>query len=144
MDAGYISAVAALSGSVIGGLTSLAASWLSQNAQAHAQQSIRNREQRQALYKAFIEEASRLYAHSLETDEADITDMVKLYAFTNEMRVVSAAAVAETAEGVVRLIIETYFGPNRTLGDLRKSLATDWLDPLQGFSQACRKDLDLR
>jgi hypothetical protein len=144
MDAGYISAVAALSGSVIGGFTSLAASWLSQNAQARAQQSIRNREHRQGLYKAFIEEASRLYAHALETDEADITDMVKLYAFTNEMRIVSSPAVAEAADGVVRLIIETYFEPNRTLDDVRKSLASGWLDPLRGFSEACRRDLDQR
>jgi hypothetical protein len=143
VDAGYISAIAALSGSVIGGLTSLAASWLSQNAQARATQSIRNQENRQGLYKAFIEEGSRLYAHALETDEADITDMVKLYSLTNQMRILSAPAVAEAADGVVRLIIETYFEPNRTLSDIRKTLASGWLDPLRGFGEACRKDLDL-
>jgi hypothetical protein len=37
MDTGYISALAALAGSTIGGFTSLAASWLSQNAQTKAQ-----------------------------------------------------------------------------------------------------------
>ena len=36
MDPAYISAIAALAGSAIGGLTSLAASWLSQNVQARA------------------------------------------------------------------------------------------------------------
>ena len=106
MDAGYFSAIAALSGSAIGGLTSLAASWLSQNAQARAQQHIRNLGQRQELYRAFIEEASRLYARALESNKADIAEMVGLYAMASRMRVLSSPAVSEAADGVVRLIIE--------------------------------------
>jgi len=43
MDTAYFSAIAALSGSVIGGLTSLAASWVTQNAQARMEQRILRR-----------------------------------------------------------------------------------------------------
>ena len=38
MDAAYVSAFAALGGALIGGLTSFATSWLTQQTQARAQQ----------------------------------------------------------------------------------------------------------
>ena len=141
VDAGYFSAIAALSGSAIGGLTSLAASWLSQSVQARTQQRIQNLDQRQELYRAFIEEASRLYARALQTDKADITDLVSLYAMASRMRVLSSPPVAHAADGVVRLIIDTYFQPNMTLSDVRKVLASDSIDPLRTFSEACRREL---
>jgi hypothetical protein len=145
VDAGYFSAIAALSGSAIGGLTSLTASWLSQSVQARTQQRIQNVGQRQELYRAFIEEASRLYARALETNEADIADMVGLYAMASRTRVLSSPAVSDAADGVVRLIIDTYFEPNMTLSDIRKVLASNRIDPLRTFSEACRQELvDLR
>lgn len=141
MDAGYFSAIAALSGSAIGGLTSLTASWLSQSVQARTQQRLQNVSQRQELYRGFIEEASRLYARALESNKADITDLVSLYAMASRMRILSSPIVAQSADGVVRLIIDTYFQPNMTLSDIRKALATDGVDPLRTFSEACRREL---
>jgi cytochrome o ubiquinol oxidase subunit 2 len=81
-DPAYISASAALSGSVICGFT-LAASWLSQNAQARAQQRLTDKGHREALYTSFIYEASRLYAHALVTDKAELANIVGLYATTS-------------------------------------------------------------
>ena len=69
MDTAYISAIAALSGSIIGGLTSLAASWVSQNAQARTQMLLESKSRRQELYKAFIEEAAKLYGDALISAE---------------------------------------------------------------------------
>ena len=43
MDTAYISASAALAGSVIGGLTALVTSWLGQRAQARSEELIRDR-----------------------------------------------------------------------------------------------------
>jgi hypothetical protein len=65
MDAAYVSAFAALGGALIGGLTSFATSWLTQQTQARAQQLEHNLTRREELYKDFIEEASKLYADSL-------------------------------------------------------------------------------
>jgi hypothetical protein len=62
MDTAYVSAFAALAGSAIGGLTSLAASWLTQQVQFSAQERAGNRNRREDLYKNFIEKASRWYA----------------------------------------------------------------------------------
>jgi hypothetical protein len=50
MNPAYISAVAALAGSIIGGLTSLVTSWLTQRTQARAGELTRNRRRREKLY----------------------------------------------------------------------------------------------
>jgi hypothetical protein len=142
VDTAYISALAALAGSVIGGLTSLGASWLSQNAQARAQQSLEDKTRRQELYQAFTEEAMKLYGEALVSDDAEVSKFVKLYAMLNRMRVLSSPQVIETAEKVIHLIAETYFGPNLTLRDLRGRGGE--VDILRRFSEACREDLKTR
>ncbi len=50
MDSAYFSAFAALGGSVIGGLTSLATSWLIQHTQLRAQRYAQNIGRRETLY----------------------------------------------------------------------------------------------
>jgi hypothetical protein len=67
MEPAYIAALAALAGSLIGGLTSFATTWLTQQTKARAQQLVDEMVRRQELYKDFIEEASRLYADALST-----------------------------------------------------------------------------
>src|SRR5262245_5237365 len=79
MDAASISALAALSGSIIGGMTSLGASWLTQNAQARTQLLIEDRSRRQELYKAFVEEAMKLYGDALVRDDAEVAAFVELH-----------------------------------------------------------------
>ena len=72
MDVAYVSALAALAGSAIRGLTSLAASWLTQHVQFSSQQRAVNRNRREELYKNFIEEASRLYADAFAHHKAEV------------------------------------------------------------------------
>jgi hypothetical protein len=146
MDPAYISAFAALAGSVIGGVTSLVATWLSQNAQARMQQIIQAKIHRQDLYRAFIEEASRLYADALVSEKAEVGKIVGLYAMTSRMRVLSTPAVVDAAETAIHAIVAEYFKPNRTLRELhdeRENLHAT-LDPLRAFSDAARADLTAR
>ena len=65
MNPAYFSAFAALAGSVIGGLTTFAAAWVTQRQQANVQWLLQERTRRQELYQAFIEEASKLYVDAL-------------------------------------------------------------------------------
>ncbi len=141
MDTAYISALAALAGSVIGGMTSLTTTWQTQRTQLTAQRRESEMARREQLYKDFIEEASRLYADAYEHDKADVANLVKLYALVSRMRVRSSAVVIDNADKVVRLIIETYLGPNRTLRDIPEMLAHAAMDPLRQFSDACRDEL---
>src|SRR5262245_42308375 len=62
MDPAYISAIAALTGSAIGGLTSLATSLLTEGSQFRAQQRTHDITRRETLYGDFILESSKLYA----------------------------------------------------------------------------------
>lgn len=141
MEAAYLSALAALAGSTIGGLTSLTASWLSQHTQFRAQQYAHDTDRREQLYKDFIVGASKLYADAFEHDQADVTGLVNLYALVSMMRVLSSPRIIECADKAVRLIIETYLGPNQTFRDVPKMLEHNAMDPLREFSNACREEL---
>jgi len=54
MDIAYISALSALAGSVVGGLTSGITTWLGLRAQMRAGQLAHNKSQREDLYRDFI------------------------------------------------------------------------------------------
>jgi len=146
MDPVYFSAFAALAGSAIGGLTSLAASWLAQRVQFRAQRLAHDIERREDLYKDFIEEASKSYTDASEHDLTDVSKLVRLYALVARMRVLSSREVIEQADRVMRAIVETYLAPNKTIRDvvadaLKHNRGLDQaLDPLRDFSNACRNE----
>ena len=142
MNPAYISALAALAGSVIGGLTTFAAAWVTQRQQANVQWLLQEKMRRQELYRQFIEDASKLYVDALMHDQVAIPSVVSLFALMNQMKVVSTSRVAEGAYKITRMIVDTYFLPNKTLPELRAMLASDALDPLRDFSEACREELD--
>lgn len=146
MDPAYISAFSALAGSIIGGMTSLAASWLGHRTQARADELIRDRRRREELYGRFIDEASRLYIDALMCDEAlasvQAADVVKIYSVVSQMRVQSSRRVIQAAENIGRKIADTYAAPKKTLPELREMLHHDAIDPLRDFSEACRAEFE--
>jgi hypothetical protein len=144
MDALYFSAFAALAGSTIGGLTTLAASWLMQRLQFSAQRLAHGIDRREDLYKDFIEEASRSYTDAFEHDMTEASKLVRLYALVSRMRVLSSQGVIEEADKVMRLIVERYLGPNMSVQDLQDVVTNGgtWLDPLRDFSNACRDEFE--
>jgi hypothetical protein len=141
MDPAYYSAVAALAGSTIGGLTSLTASWLTQHVQFRAQERASDRSRREALYEGFIEEASKLYVDAYQHSEVDASKLVNLYALISKMHVLSSPRIVESADKVARVIIQTYLGPNKTLRNAVEILDDETMNPLHAFSIACREEL---
>jgi len=141
MDPAYFSAFAALAGSAIGGLTSIATSWLTQRVQFSAEQRKRDLDTRHELYRHFIEEASKWYADAYEHDNAKVSNLVDLYSLVSRMRILSSPKVVEAADKVVRMIIETYRGPNKTIAEVEELLDNAALNPLFDFSRACREEL---
>ena len=96
MEAAYISALAALAGSAIGGLTTFATSWTTQQAQARAQRVANEKEKREALFGKFLDEAAKLYADALQNKREDAPAvMIGIYALTNRIRLSSSARVVE-------------------------------------------------
>jgi hypothetical protein len=137
----YLPAVSALAGSMIGGVTSFTAAWFTQSHQATRERLIQDKTRRQKLYKEFIEEASKLYADALAHNQAEMSAFVKAYALISRMRVLSSLEIVEKAEKVVRVIVDTYFAPNKTFLELRGQWNSHAIDPLRVFSEACRREL---
>jgi len=140
MNSEYFSAFAALAGSAIGGLMMLASSWLSQKAQARAEQLAHHRTRREELYADFIEVSARLYADALGHNEAELAKLVKLYALIGRMRVLSSPKIVEIAESVAHTILKTYRGPKKTFHELEGLVKSDAVAPLRAFSEACRNE----
>jgi hypothetical protein len=141
MNSVYLPALAALAGSAIGGLTSFASAWLTQDRQHKAARLLQEKSRRQKLYKRFIDEVSKLYADALVHDQAEVANLVSVYALIGQMRVLSSPAVVEKAEAVVGMIVETYFAPNKTFPELRELIKSHTMDPLRAFSEGCREEL---
>ena len=144
MDPAYVSALAALAGSAVGGLTSLATTWLTQHSQYRTQQHERDLARREELYRDFIQEASKLYADACEHDQVEISKLVAIMALINRMRVLSSPEIVEKADDVMRLIIETYLAPIKAFGDVLELVHSKELNPLREFSIACREELQSR
>jgi hypothetical protein len=142
MDASVISALAALLGAGIGGLTSVLASWLNQHTQARAQWLAQDKIRRQELYKDFIEEASRSHVDSLQNDKPDLPALIGLYAKVSRMRIISSPNVVDSTDQIVRAIVDTYLAPNKTFPELRDMLSNGSIDLLRNFSEACRAEFE--
>src|SRR2546423_314888 len=142
MNAGYVTAIAALAGAALGGLTSFASSWTTLHAQMKAQRLASSRSSRQELYKQFIDEASRTYVDALVHDKLDVSRLVGIYSLISKMRVLSSQKVIESAAGIAILITDTYFQPNKTPTELQAMMHDGGVDPLLDFSDVCRQELE--
>jgi hypothetical protein len=144
MDVAYISALSALAGSVIGGLTSTGTTWLTQRAQTRAGRFVHELERRQELYRDFIVAASRAYGDALMSNDPHIAELVELYSMVSRMRVLSTPRTVECANAIMLTIIDTYFSPNKSFHELRELIKVgDSIDPLKDFSEAAREEVGL-
>jgi hypothetical protein len=147
LNPAYISALAALAGAIIGGLTSFATSWLTQRTQLRHAHRETERAELKTLYDDFIAEASRLFIEALtnKTDDMDdITGLVRLYEMAGRMRLVSDQTVIAEAMRTAATILETYLGPDYTVRELMDQARQGKISFLVEFSEACRKDLAAR
>jgi hypothetical protein len=142
MDVSIISALAALTGAAVGGLTSGVATLLNNRSQVRAEWVLQEKSRRQILYRDFIEEASKCYIDALQHDEADISGLVGLYAKLSSMRAVSSKPVVNRAEDVARTILDTYLEPGKNFVELREMVISGTIDLLHGFSDACRSEFE--
>ena len=143
MDAAYLSALSALAGSLVGGATSGYGGWLVQRSQARAGQRAYEIARREQLYRDFILSASKAYGKALASNEPQIQDIVELYAMVSRMRVASSLKTFESAEKIMRMTVDTYFTPNKTLHELHEAIkAGKVIDPLKEFSETAREELD--
>jgi hypothetical protein len=142
MDVAYVSALSALAGSVVGGLTSGFTTWLSQRAQAKAGQLALNLSRREELFKDFIIAASKAYGEAIVSNEPQLQEIISLYAMISRMRVLCLPPTVACADQIMVTTIGKYFEPNRTIRDLHELMKSGTeMDPLREFSEAAREEL---
>ena len=144
MDITSVSALSALAGSLIGGLTTGSTNWLTQRAQARAGQRANEMLRRSDLYRDFIVAASRSYGDALITSEPQIADLVGLYAMISRMRVLSTPRIVAAADKIMRVIVDTYSAQNKSALEVRELIKEGTeIDVLKDFSEAAREEMHL-
>jgi hypothetical protein len=142
VDVSIISALAALTGAAVGGLTSGIATWLNHRSQLRTEWILHEKSRRQMLYRDFIEEASKCYIDALQHNEADIPGLVGVYAKLSSMRALSSEPVVHCAEDVARKILDTYLEPDKNFVELRQMAIDGTIDLLRHFSEVCRDEFE--
>ena len=141
MEAAYLSALSALSGSAIGALASLTTTWLTQRYQDRSQRMAQEMARRERLFGEFIDQASKLFADALShTPLEDPARLVPLYATIGKLQLFASERTIAAADAVMAHIIETYYLPNLDL-TARPSPKDGNLDILRDFIKACRAEL---
>src|SRR5262249_44578640 len=114
MNEGYFSAFAALTGSLIGALGGIGATWLSLSAQERARRLGQATSRRENLYGQFIEEASKLVSDALTNKLDDLSKLVPLYSLISKLRLFAPPNVVKLADEVMLRILVMYSDTNKT------------------------------
>src|ERR1700757_3164845 len=141
MDTAIVSASAGLIGSLIGGVSTFAASWVTQRKLLGNQTRMRHAKHRQKLYSEFIIEATRCLTEAWNHQAEGPEVVSNLYSVVERMRLVSSTRVVKCAEQVMRGVIAAYAEPNRTFDELKRRVQqrSDEEDYLRAFTEACRQ-----
>ena len=141
MDRATLSAVAALSGSALGGITPLVSNFLVQRGQTRRELLSRAMTERQTLYADFIQFATKVYVSSITKQLDDPEDLIGLYSLVGRIRLLASEPVIQAAEVFATVVTERYGEPPLSMEDLRSATLSPHVDPLHDFSTVCRKEM---
>jgi len=108
MNGAEISAVAALSGSALGGLTPIIGNYLVQRGLTEREMLERELGARQSLYSDFIQFATKMYVNATTKELEDADDRVALYALISRIRLIASTPVIEAAEEFAANVTKRY------------------------------------
>jgi len=148
MDGGISNGLAAIMGALVGGLASLASTWVSERTRHRRDLLQREITKRESTYSEFIEHASKLFVtaatHNLNDDDANLNSelegAVSLYGIASRIRLFASDRVIREAEAVLDLILVQFGAENITVEELREKRLNE-SDPLKCFSVSCRREL---
>jgi len=141
LDPAVIAATSGILGSVVGALSSLGTTFMTQRLQARRERVSLELAKREELYGQFIEEATPLFADSIEKTEFDPGKIFDLYSILGRIRLSSSDEVLHEAEEVIANLLTWYSNPVREVRVLMEQAAKHEVsDPIQMFTQACRRE----
>jgi hypothetical protein len=136
-----ITALAAIAGSLVGALGSAVGTWITARHQDRRDLLGKQIARREALYSDFIGESARLLVDAMQHNVSDLQKLIPVFALLSRIRLSSSEPVLQTAENVIKTIVNTYPQPNLT-ADQIESRAVNGQDPLTEFSDTCRTELE--
>jgi hypothetical protein len=135
-----VTGVAAVAGTLLGGLSSFATTYVTQRRQGHAERVLKDLERREDLYAKFNELGSNLALDALEHPLDDPRKLVGIAALAGRIRLTSSTEVLAAAEAVIDHLIETYRRPPVDLREVMRVGPREFMAPLTAFTQACRQE----
>ena len=140
--------LAAIMGALVGGLASLASTWVSERSRHKRDLLQREITKRETTYSDFIDHASKLYVtsatHNVKNGDAnlesELAGAVSLYGIASRIRLFASDRVIEEAEAVLDLILIQFGAENISVEELREKKLNE-RDPLKPFSVSCRREL---
>jgi len=141
MNTATLSAVAALSGSALGGITPLISNYLIQRGLTNRELLSRELADRQTLYADFIQFATKVYVNATTKDLDNVDDLIALYALVSRMRLFASEPVIGAAEQFATRVTKRYGEPSLSIQDLRNETLSPHVDPLNDFSSLCRQEM---
>jgi hypothetical protein len=142
MGDSWIPTLAALMGTVIGGLTSFVTSWATQASQARAQRVAAERAKREELYGRFLDAIARLYAHAVAEEKVDYGKLVEIFALKGRIGLRASEPVKAATDHSIKFLVDLYIAPKRSVADVRAMMDDAKADPLSQFAERCREELD--
>jgi hypothetical protein len=141
MNGAVVSALAALGGSALGGITPLISNYLIQRGMTTRELLSRELVSRQSLYSDFIQFGTKLYVSATTKQLDDADEMIVLYALISRIRLFASEPVIDAAEQFATQMTGRFGEAAMTLEALRNATLTHHVDPLNLFSSRCREEL---
>jgi hypothetical protein len=141
-DSCWIPTLAALAGTVIGGLTSFITAWATQAWQARVQRIAVERGEREELYGRFLDAIARLYARAVAEETVDYAKLVEIFALKGRISLGASEPVKAAADRSIKFLVDLYMAPSRSAADVRARMDDTAADPLTQFAERCREELD--
>jgi hypothetical protein len=135
-----ITALAAIAGSIVGGLASFLTTYLTQRHQARSDLMSREAAHREELYSQFIKEAVNVYVDSLDKSLEKPASLIEMYSLIGRIRLVSDDKVLAAAEKAADAVVESYHRPPTTFDMMVTMVREGQFDPLKEFTEACREE----
>jgi hypothetical protein len=145
MTDAYVSGLAVLAGSAIGGFVPVAATWLTLNVREGARNVGQALPRNENLYGQVTEEASKVLADALNKNLDDASKLVHPYALLSKLRLFASLNVLSVANEVMQQVVAVYESPTkdfnaaitraRELDLLRPSSKTGRRDPFSSMGQ---------
>jgi hypothetical protein len=141
MNLAYLSTVSALAGTIIGGVTTFATSWLTHTAQVKSARLAAERARREELYGKFAEELALLYSFVLGDEGLTYNKLVAIMGLRGRIILLATPHVVASADRAVNFIIDLHLGPRLTREEVRRKIEDRSLNAISEFARCCREEL---